>query len=242
MSEAKINVKVTNLAGSIAKEGSNDGKASDAKFNEPNGIVLIDEQNGTLLVGDNWNHAIRRVSADGVVQTVITHQDWLFRGMLKGQDGALWWASCGFTDHRIHCIPADDLKSYLGQCEKAPVKLPEQDKTIFCGRGPVGFRDGSAKEALVSVRCFVLSLFWFLENCLETTNLVSLSVLRSASRGARKGRQSAGRRLQQSLYSSSGHENQGSDDIRRDAEKSRLCERAACEMPVRLRYKPDIRH
>jgi hypothetical protein len=58
---------VTLLAGSAENPGTSDGAGSAARFNNPQGIVAA----GTdLYVADAGNHAIRKVTAAGVVTTV----------------------------------------------------------------------------------------------------------------------------------------------------------------------------
>ncbi|MCX6973026.1 MAG: SUMF1/EgtB/PvdO family nonheme iron enzyme [Verrucomicrobia bacterium] len=48
--------------------GSSDGTGDDAGFKNPQGIVV--DKDGNILVADRKNHAIRKVSPDGVVTTV----------------------------------------------------------------------------------------------------------------------------------------------------------------------------
>ncbi|MCH8623069.1 gluconolaconase [Undibacterium sp. TS12] len=57
---------ITALAGSA--EGFADGQGAQAAFNTPSGMVI--DGKGNLLVADTANHAIRCISADGVVTTV----------------------------------------------------------------------------------------------------------------------------------------------------------------------------
>ncbi|MBC3919915.1 gluconolaconase [Undibacterium sp. CY18W] len=57
---------VTQYAGSV--EGFVDGKAELAAFHTPSGIAF--DGKGNLLVADTGNHAIRRISPDGIVTTL----------------------------------------------------------------------------------------------------------------------------------------------------------------------------
>lgn len=57
---------VVPFAGSV--EGFTDGLAAQAAFNTPSGIAL--DNKGNLLVADTGNHAIRRISPEGMVTTV----------------------------------------------------------------------------------------------------------------------------------------------------------------------------
>ncbi|MGV8039461.1 MAG: hypothetical protein AB2L07_05090 [Thermoanaerobaculaceae bacterium] len=60
--------RVTTLAGSAGVSGAVDGQGAAARFAEPSGIAIAAD--GTLLVADAKNHAIRRVTQEGVVSTL----------------------------------------------------------------------------------------------------------------------------------------------------------------------------
>lgn len=60
--------RVTTLAGSAGASGAVDGQGAVARFAEPSGIAIAAD--GTLLVADAKNHAIRRVTQEGVVSTL----------------------------------------------------------------------------------------------------------------------------------------------------------------------------
>jgi len=59
---------VTTLAGSAGQSGSADGKGSDARFNNPQGLAL--DGTGNIYVGDKDNDIIRKITPDGVVTTI----------------------------------------------------------------------------------------------------------------------------------------------------------------------------
>lgn len=59
---------VTTLAGSPGNAGADDGAGANARFNRPTGVAMA--PSGDLYVADTFNHAIRRVSAGGMVTTV----------------------------------------------------------------------------------------------------------------------------------------------------------------------------
>ena len=59
---------VSTLAGLAGSRGDGDGTGSAARFNFPNGVAV--DAAGTLYVADTYNHAIRRVTSGGVVDTL----------------------------------------------------------------------------------------------------------------------------------------------------------------------------
>ena len=59
---------VTTFAGLAGTAGSVDGAAGAARFTTPSGLTI--DRDGNLFVGDTGNHAVRRITPDGVVTTV----------------------------------------------------------------------------------------------------------------------------------------------------------------------------
>ena len=59
---------VTTLAGLAGSNGLADGTGGNARFNAPQGLAV--DSSGTVYVADTWNHAIRKVTAAGVVTTL----------------------------------------------------------------------------------------------------------------------------------------------------------------------------
>ncbi len=57
----------TTLAGSVLQTGSADGPAARALFHDPAGLAM--DTNGNLFIADYQNHAIRKLSPDGLVTT-----------------------------------------------------------------------------------------------------------------------------------------------------------------------------
>ena len=62
--------RVSTLAGSVF-EGDANGNGSRARFNEPKGL-WFDEKHQSLLVCDNWNHKLKRVSLKGMLNIAIS--------------------------------------------------------------------------------------------------------------------------------------------------------------------------
>jgi sugar lactone lactonase YvrE len=62
--------QVTTLAGLAGQSGGNNGSRTSARFNAPSGIAVAAD--GTLIVADAGNGAIRRVAADGSTTTLAT--------------------------------------------------------------------------------------------------------------------------------------------------------------------------
>jgi len=59
---------VTTLAGTVGVSGAADGLEAAARFDNPAGIAT--DANGAVYVSDSYNHAIRRISPDGLVSTL----------------------------------------------------------------------------------------------------------------------------------------------------------------------------
>ena len=62
------NGTVTTLAGTPYIPGDQDGAGSQAQFRRPYGLTL--DNDGNIIVADEWNHKIRKVTPSGVVSTV----------------------------------------------------------------------------------------------------------------------------------------------------------------------------
>ena len=80
---------VTTLAGSAGSVGSQDGAASDARFNQPGGLAA--DSAGNLYVADTGNATIRKISPAGVVTTVAGSAS--NRGNRDGLGSAAWFNS-----------------------------------------------------------------------------------------------------------------------------------------------------
>jgi len=128
---------VATLAGGT--EGFADGTGTQAAFHTPSGIAI--DRDGNLYVADTGNHAIRKVTPQGVVTTVAGNGRPGFRdgaardaqfdgpiGVAVGKDGSLWIADT-YND-RIRRIAPDGTVS-----------------TVAGGALP-GLRDGVGSDAM----------------------------------------------------------------------------------------------
>lgn len=70
---------VSTLAGTPFLTGNVNGQGSSARFNRPYGLEL--DNNGNIIVADEWNHAIRRITPTGLVTTIAGG------GTVGSQDG-----------------------------------------------------------------------------------------------------------------------------------------------------------
>lgn len=70
---------VSTIAGAAFLEGDVDGTGNQARFNRPYGIEL--NAAGEILVADEWNHKIRKVSSNGFTTTIAGS------GLLGSDDG-----------------------------------------------------------------------------------------------------------------------------------------------------------
>lgn len=70
---------VSTIAGTAFLTGTANGQGTAARFNRPYGLEL--DNNGDLIVADEWNHLIRRVTPNGFVTTIAGN------GTVGSQDG-----------------------------------------------------------------------------------------------------------------------------------------------------------
>lgn len=90
---------VTTLAGRADQPGNTDGTGTNASFRGPMGIAV--DATGVIYVADTGNHAIRRITAGGVVTTLSLSGQSLSepRGIALTSAGAILVA-----DYGAHCI------------------------------------------------------------------------------------------------------------------------------------------
>jgi trimeric autotransporter adhesin len=75
---------VTTFAGTSGAKGSTDGTGAAARFNYPRGVVV--GADGTVYVGDTFNHTIRKMTSAGVVTTLAGSVG--SNGLVNGQGTA----------------------------------------------------------------------------------------------------------------------------------------------------------
>jgi DNA-binding beta-propeller fold protein YncE len=115
--------QVSTVAGAAGQEGSTDGPAALARFNEPCGLSLGSD--GSLYIADSSNHTIRCLSPGGTVRTVAgaAEQEGSAdgigpaaqfnkpSGLAAAPDGRLYVADT--DNHTIRCISAAGVVSTL---------------------------------------------------------------------------------------------------------------------------------
>ena len=144
-------VAVTTLAGSAGLRGFADGPGETARFggrDDHAALGLAVDRSGDVIVADRFNHAIRRVAADGVVTTIAggsgsgledgPAESARFnspRDVAVTAGGAIYVADYG--NHRIRKITPDGTVTTVAGIDRA-------------GAGWREIRDGPAGEALLN--------------------------------------------------------------------------------------------
>jgi len=114
---------VTTLAGTPLTSGTNDGPAATALFSDPTGLTL--DTAGNLYICDNQNHAIRKLSTNGIVSTFAgqrghsgssdaTGTNALFSnpsGIALGLNGLFYVTDTG--NNTIRCITTNGVTTTL---------------------------------------------------------------------------------------------------------------------------------
>eukprot|EP01046_Picozoa_sp_COSAG06_P011318 COSAG06_NODE_642_length_13482_cov_21.927296_16_plen_611_part_00 len=134
--------QVTTVAGIAGKQGHADGAAGEAQFKYPFGVAVDGE--GGLLVADQYNHCIRRVSADGTQVTTVAG--------IAGKDGHADGAA-GEAQFKYPCGVAVDGEGGLlvadadNHCIRRVSADGTQVTTVAGIAGKKGHADGAAGEA-----------------------------------------------------------------------------------------------
>ena len=133
--------RVMLVAGSPRVAGFEDGLAEEALFNSPHGLTL--DPQGTLYVCDYFNHAIRRITAEGQVTTIAGGNGAGF------DDGPAQEATFSFPIAIVR-----DSKGNLYVLETgnhALRKITPQGRVVtVAGQGVPGYKNGSGKNAAFS--------------------------------------------------------------------------------------------
>jgi len=136
------NGNVSTLAGKSYQTGDADGMGRSASFNRPYGLTL--DLNGDILVADEWNHKIRRVSPDGLVTTVAGN------GMINHLDGTGNDASFNYPWD----LAVDSLGNiFVADGYNYVIRKINSDKEVSTYAGTpqlTGATDGKANEATFS--------------------------------------------------------------------------------------------
>ncbi|KRG72721.1 gluconolaconase [Stenotrophomonas terrae] len=124
------------LAGGI--EGLADGQGSAARFNTPSGIAL--DAQGNLYVADTGNHAIRKISAQGLVSTLAGN------GSPGFADGTA--AQARFNGPMGVAVAADG-RVYVADTWNDRIRVIATDGTVttLAGGAQPGWEDGPGAQA-----------------------------------------------------------------------------------------------
>ena len=129
--------RVTTLAGN-GDQGYQDGKGSDARFDHPVGLAL--DLDGSILVADCYNHAIRRVQQDGTVSTVAGNGKQGYNDG-KGSDARFSMPTDVVVDHRGVIVVADAGNNCLRMIRR------DGEVTTLAGNKQEGHTDGDGQNA-----------------------------------------------------------------------------------------------
>jgi DNA-binding beta-propeller fold protein YncE len=131
---------VSTFAGTAGSSGTQDGSATVARFNQPQGLAW--DNSGNLLVADTNNQTIRKITPAGDVST------------LAGVGGASGTADGTPTQARFNSptVLATDISGniYIGDSSNYTIRkmTPAGDVSTFSGvASSIGFSDGTATQA-----------------------------------------------------------------------------------------------
>ncbi len=129
-------LKVRLLAGKAGEPGFVDGDGEAARFNHPYHVVALGD--GSLLVADHGNHAIRRVDRDGRVTT------WAGTGRRGKEDGPRERAT---FDHPQGLALGHDGTLFVTDFGGFRIRAIDRGGRVFtiAGDGQPGFRDGDPR-------------------------------------------------------------------------------------------------
>ncbi|SHG86868.1 NHL repeat-containing protein [Chryseolinea serpens] len=115
---------VTTFAGLALNSGSDDGKGKDARFFNPGGITI--DENDNVYIGDCVNGSIRKIDAAGNVTTLAKNLGQIY-GLVWDGKGSLY--ATDYTKHKIYKVDSSGTV------------------TTIAGTGTAGYHDGGASTA-----------------------------------------------------------------------------------------------
>jgi sugar lactone lactonase YvrE len=130
--------QITTIAGKIEK-GLKDGPALSALFYKP--IRLSQKSDGSIVVADIYNNAIRTLGSDGIVTTICG------TGKLGSTDGP---AKRSLLSHPHAVAVGLDGKVYIGEASGRKLRVIDLAGNLLtlAGSGEKGYQDGKGTEAL----------------------------------------------------------------------------------------------
>ena len=129
---------VTLLAGQVDQAGFVNGTGTVARFNRPYGLALAED--GALLVADQNNNSIRKVTLEGVVTT--------FAGLGSTQAGKVDGNLTTATFSAPQDVAVIGQKIYVADHNNYVIRLIEKNKvSTIAGNGVAGFVDAEGTAA-----------------------------------------------------------------------------------------------
>ncbi len=136
--------QVSTLAGAAYETGDLDGPGPEARFNKPYGLTI--DLDGNIILADEWNHKIRKITPDGMVSTIAGI------GTPGGDNGANTTASFNFpwdvaVDANGAIFVADGINFAIRKIDNNG----NEGTTTYAGKiGISGHQDGIGEEARFS--------------------------------------------------------------------------------------------
>jgi len=136
------NGQVATLAGAAFNPGNTNGSGISAKFDHPYSICL--DNSGNIIVADEWNNLIRKVTTAGVVTTVAGN----------GNAGSSNGSSATASFNAPWTVEVDSLNNiYVGDGNNFTIRkiTPSGVVSVYSGiNGMPGFLNGSVNQASYS--------------------------------------------------------------------------------------------
>lgn len=124
--------EVTTFAGVAGSSGNVDGASGTSKFNNPNAVAV--DGSGNVYVADTGNNAIRKITAGGMVSTLIANTDMVSGATLSGPQGVAIDASgniyVGDTNN-LRILKIAGTVSVLTTDAYGPVQLATDSTNLY---------------------------------------------------------------------------------------------------------------